>query len=200
MRTILATILGTLVVFIWGFVTWVVLEIWSEDLQEMSPTASTEIRSSIEGVIEQPGAYVFPPRPAVADPDDPAAVAAADEAWLVDVREGPTGVLLVHPDGTDPMRPSMFARGIVLEFAGALLLAVFLQMASRAGAGYGGRVAVGCGVIGFAVVAGVLVPGNFRDDPAGWVRAMAGDLAVGWGLAVLLMAAIIKPSKPARRH
>ncbi len=200
MRTILASILGTLIVFVWGLAAWVVLEIWSDDLRDMTPAASVEIRSSIEGVIEQPGAYVFPARPVVADPEDPSAVTAAEEAWLADVREGPTGVLLVHPDGTDPMRPSMFFRGILLQFAGAILLAVLMQMATRAGAGYGGRVAVGCGVIGFAVVAGVLVPGNFRDDPSGWVRAMAGDLAVGWGLAVLLMAAIIKPSKAIRRH
>lgn len=200
MRMILASILGTLVVFTWGFATWVVLEIWSDDLREMSPSAATEIRAAIDGTIEESGAYVFPPRPVVEDPGDAEAMAAAEAAWLDEVKAGPTGVLLVHPGGTDPMRPSMFVQGILLEFAGAFLLAVFLQMATRAGAGYGGRVAVGCGVIGFAVVAGVLVPGNFRDDPAGWTRAMAGDLAVGWGLAVLVMAAIIRPSKATRRH
>ncbi len=200
MRLIVAAVLGTLVVFLWGFITWVVIELWSDDVRELSPEAAAVVMSSIEGSIDEAGAYVFPPKPALDDPDDPDAMAAAEEAWMEQVRQGPTGVLLVHPGGTEPMRPSMFVNGLLLEFAGAFLLAILLGMATRAGAGYGGRVAVGGAVIGFAVVAGVLVPGNFRDDPAGWIRSGAGDLAMGWGLALVVMSAIIRTPKNARRH
>ena len=52
-----------------------------------------------------------------------------------------------------------------------------------------------------SVVGGVLVPGNFMVHPAGWTRAMAGDLILGWGLALVVMAAIVRtPKKRAGRY
>ena len=74
-----------------------------------------------------------------------------------------------------------------------------LATAARAGHGPVGRMAIGIAIVGFAVIAGVLVPSNFMMNPAGWVRAMAGDLAIGWGLAVLAISIIVRAPRTGGR-
>ncbi|MCP4834303.1 MAG: hypothetical protein GY895_06000 [Phycisphaera sp.] len=198
MRIILAAILGTLVVFAWGAVSWTVLDLWSDDLRDL-PKADV-LMPEIRANIDQPGAYVFPPMPVISDDVAPEREEQLLEAWAEASRQGPTGVLLVRPDGVDPGRPSMFLFGLLLEFGGALLLAVVLSTAARAGHGPVGRIAIGAAIVGFAVISGVLVPSNFMVHPSGWVRAMTGDLAVGWGLATLVIALLVKSPVRGGRH
>lgn len=209
MRLIIAAIAGTIIVFTWGFVSWTVLEFWSEDI-EFLPTENTSAYQSFmgsAGSIPDSGAYVFPARPDLGNRsefEDDATYESfrevATSAWSTETRKGPSGVLLVHPGGFDPMAPSMFVRGVLLEFAGAILLAVLLAIATKAGAGYIGRVGIGVAALAFAVVAGVLVPGNFMVLPSAWTRAMAGDMILGWGLALLVMAAIVGGPRRSGRY
>lgn len=198
MRILIAAVVGTVVVFVWGGLAWMALGVWDDDVENLRPADA--VMTAIADTVTEPGAYVFPPEPEVENPDDEAAMTAATEAWMTAMSEGPTGVLLVHPQGIQGSEQGMFLGGLALEFAGALLLAILLSTATRAGCGFGGRLAIGAAVIGFAIVSAVLVPSNFMHHPSGWVRAMAGDLAVGWGLALVVMSAIIKTPKSARRH
>ncbi len=193
MRLIIAAVVGTVIVFIWGVVSWTMLDLWSEQIRDLPGEDATisEIAKDVPGT----GAYVFPARPEVSDSASKDERAEAEQAWLERVRTGPSGVLLVHPGGYEPKPSGMFIRGLLLEFAGSFLLAVLLGIAGRAGAGYGGRLAIGIAALAFAVVGGVLVPGNFMVHPAGWTRAMAGDLILGWGLALVVMAAIVRTPK-----
>ncbi len=196
MRTFAAAVVGTIIVFVWGGLAWMALGVWDDDVRNLRPSA--EVMQAISRNITEPGVYVFPPEPDVEDPDDEAAMQAATDAWMASMSEGPTGVILVHPEGIKGSMPAMFAKGIGFEFAGALLLSILLATAAKAGCGLGGRVAIGAAVIGFAVLSGVIVPSNFMHHPAGWVRAMAGDLAIGWGLAMVVMAMIIKKPRGSR--
>lgn len=198
MRIILAAILGTLVVFAWGAVSWIALDLWDDELRDL-PQADV-LMPEIRGSIDQPGAYVFPPMPVMSDDIDAEEEQRLMDAWTEASRQGPTGILLVRPDGVDPGRPSMFVFGLLLEFGGSLLVAVVLATAARAGHGLAGRVAIGAAVVGFAVISGVLVPSNFMVHPSGWVRAMTGDLAVGWGLATLVIALVVKSPARGGRH
>ncbi|MFM1833226.1 MAG: hypothetical protein RLZZ461_1542 [Planctomycetota bacterium] len=196
MRLIIAAIVGTVVVFVWGGLAWMALGIWDDSVENLRPADA--VMAAISENVTESGVYVFPPEPEVDDPNDDAAMTAATEAWMDRMAEGPTGVLLVHPRGVKGSMEGMFATGIAMEFAGALLMAILLSIAARAGYGVGGRVAVGAAIIGFAVLSGVIVPSNFMHHPAGWVRAMAGDLAIGWGLATVIMAMIIKKPRTSR--
>lgn len=198
MRIVVAAIVGTIVVFVWGGLAWMALGVWDEDVRNLRPADA--VMTAIAETIDEPGAYVFPPEPEVEDPNDAAAMEAATAAWMEKVGTGPAGVLLVHPKGIKGSMQGMFIGGLALEFAGALLLAILLSTAARAGCGFGGRLAIGAAAIGFAIVSAVLVPSNFSSHPSGWVRAMAGDLAVGWGLALVVMASIVKMPKSTRRH
>jgi hypothetical protein len=196
MRQIIAAIVGTAIVFLWGGLAWMALGVWDDSVQNLRPADA--VMTAISESVTEPGAYVFPPEPEVSDSDDDAAMTAATEAWMARMDEGPTGVLLVHPKGIKGSAGMMFGMGIALEFAGAMLMTILLSIAARAGCGLGGRIAVGAAIIGFAVLSGVIVPSNFMHHPAGWVRAMAGDLAIGWGLATVVMAMIIKKPRGTR--
>ena len=198
MRPIMAAVAGTVVVFLWGFVSWAGLELWSDDLQDL-PNAD-RLMPEIREAVPATGAYAFPPRPDLAPDADASAIEAADRAWVERAEAGPVGVLLVRPGGATPMPASMFVTGIILEFAGALLLTVILSISTRAGVGLGGRLLLGFGIVVFGVVAGVLVPSNFMLLPAGWTRAMAGDFAIGWGLAVVAIALIVRAPRRSGRH
>lgn len=193
MRLILASIVGTVIVFAWGGLSWMVMDLWSEDLREL-PNADA-LMPAIKANVGATGAYAFPPlvESEGVSPEE------ARQAWTEQCAEGPVGILLVRPDGADTASPSMFIVGILLEFAGAMLLAVVLATAARAGHGPAGRMAIGIAIVGFAVIAGVLVPSNFMMNPAGWVRAMAGDLAIGWGLAVVAISIIVKAPRTGGR-
>ena len=198
MRIIVAAILGTIVVFVWGAVSWTVLDLWGDEIRELP--ASEALVSEIGSTIDEPGAYVFPPMP---DPPPDASEeerAALMQAWTEASNEGPAGVLLVRPNGVEPMNPSMFIVGFLLEFGGALLISLVLAIAAQAGLGRAGRIVIGIGLVGFAVIAGVLVPGNFMILPADWVKAMAGDLAIGWSLAVVVIAFVVKSRSGGGRH
>ncbi|MFM1833731.1 MAG: hypothetical protein RLZZ461_2047 [Planctomycetota bacterium] len=196
MRLIIAAIVGTVVVFVWGGLAWMALGIWDDSVENLRPADA--VMAAISENVTEPGVYVFPPEPEVEDPDDDAAMTVATEEWMTRMSEGPTGVLLVHPKGIKGSMEGMFATGIALEFAGSLLLAILLSTAARAGCGFGGRLAIGIAIIGFAAISGVIVPANFMHHPAGWTRAMAGDLAIGWGLAVVVMSMIIKKPRTSR--
>ena len=198
MRIILAAILGTIVVFVWGAVSWIGLDLWDGELRDL-PQAEV-LMPEIRATIDQPGAYLFPPMPVMSDETGAEEEDRLLESWKEAARQGPTGVLLVRPDGVDPGRPSMFVFGFLLEFGGALLLSVILSIAARAGHGPAGRFAIGIAILGFAVIAAVMVPGNFMLLPSDWVKAMAGDLAIGWSLAVLVIALVIKNPSRGGRH
>ncbi|MEE2973597.1 MAG: hypothetical protein VX672_10760 [Planctomycetota bacterium] len=198
MRTIMAAVVGTLAVFLWGLVSWGGLELWSKDLQSL-PNAD-RLLPEIRAAVPATGAYAFPPRPDPPADADASTVAAAEEAWVKRAEAGPVGILLVRPAGATPMSASMFVTGIVLEFAGALLLAVILSVSTRAGVGLGGRLLLGFGIVVFGIVAGVLVPSNFMLLPAGWTRAMAGDFAIGWGLAVIAISLVVRTPRRGGRH
>ena len=198
MRIIVAAILGTIVVFVWGTVSWTAFDPWGDGMKDLprSGVLLPEIRTTIS----EPGAYVFPARPDTSADASDEERARLDQAWIESMNEGPIGVLLVRPDGGEPMSISLFAFGLLLEFGGALLVAVVLSIAGQAGHGRVGRVAIGIAVVGFAVIAGVLVPGHFMLLPTDWVKAMAGDLAIGWSLAILVIALVIKSPSRGGRH
>jgi hypothetical protein len=196
MRLIIAAIVGAIIVFVWGGLAWMALGIWDDSVENLRP--SDAVMAAISENVTESGVYVFPPEPEVDDPNDDAAMTAATEAWMARKAEGPTGVLLVHPRGVKGSMPMMYGMGFALEFAGALLLAILLSNAARAGCGFGGRLAIGVAIIGFAAISGVIVPANFMHHPAGWTKAMAGDLAIGWGLAVVVMSMIIKKPRTSR--
>ena len=199
MRLIIAAAVGTIVVFLWSVLSWTVLDFWSDQIQPL-PAEHAAAVTDAASKVPASGAYELPGRPDADRSVEPAERDAAERSWQDAIRSGPAGVLLVHPGGFEPAGSSRLFRNLLLEFAGAILLAVMLGIASRAGAGYAGRLGVGVAAIAFAVVAGVLVPGNLMVHPSGWTRALAGDMILGWGLALLVMAAIVRVPRRSGRY
>ena len=98
MRLIIAAMTGTIIVFTWGFVSWAVLEFWSEDI-EFLPTENASAYQSFmgsAGTIPDSGVYVFPARPELADRsefEDDATYESFQEVatstWTTETRKGP---------------------------------------------------------------------------------------------------------------
>ena len=59
MRLILASIVGTVIVFAWGGLSWMVMDLWSNDLREL-PNADA-LMPAIKANVGETGAYAFPP-------------------------------------------------------------------------------------------------------------------------------------------
>ena len=194
MRLVIAAVVGTLVVFLWGLISGGGLGLWSSDLRNL-PEAQG-VMPAIQSSVPATGSYLFPPRPEVPEWDDDQ----ARKAWQGVAETGPTGILLIRPGGSSPRATSMFVTGATLEFAGSLLVAIVLSIAGTAGIGFGGRMALGLSMVAFAVIAGVLVPSNFLELPADWTRSMAGEVAVGWGLAVISIGLVLRTPRRTGRH
>ena len=196
MRLVIAAVVGTIVVFSWGFFSGGGPGLWSSELRDLPEGAGAQIVPAIQSGIPKTGSYLFPPRSLAPDWDD----GEARKAWQDAAEKGPTGIILVRPGGVRPMATAMFVTGVTLEFAGSLLLAAILSIAGSAGIGFGGRMALGLSMVAFAVIAGVLVPSNFMQLPADWTRSMGGELAISWGLAVIAIGFVLRPSRRPGRH
>ena len=166
MRTIVAAILGTAVVFVWEGVAWVGLDLRGDRMKEQ-PTPDGLLPAS-RAWIDDSGSCVFPSLPDVPADADGSERTRQRKAWADAMVQGPVGVLLVRPKGGEPSGISMIVLGIA--------------------------------IVGFTVVAGVLVPGNFLLPPSDWVKTLAGDLAVGWSMAVLVVAVVVKSPSRSGRH
>lgn len=193
MRLVIAAVVGTIVVFLWGFFAGGGLGLWSSELRDLPKGAEARITTTVQSDVPSTGSYLFPSRPRVLEGDD-------GQAWQKAAENGPAGILLVRPSGVRPMATGMFITGLSLQFAASLLVAVILSIAGSTGIGFGGRMALGLSMVAFAVIAGVLVPSNQMQLPADWTRSMAGELAIGWGLAVMAIGLVLGSSRRTGRH
>ncbi|MAC19312.1 MAG: hypothetical protein CMJ23_06450 [Phycisphaerae bacterium] len=196
MRLVIAAVVGTIVVFLWGFFAGGGLGLWSSELRDLPEGAEAQITSAIQSNVPSTGSYLFPPRPPVSDGDD----GQARQAWQKAAENGPTGILLVRPSGVRPLAAGRLITGLSLQFAGSLLLAVILSIAGSTGIGFGGRLVLGLSMVAFAVIAGVLIPSNQMQLPADWTRSMVGEPAIGWGLAVIAIGIAVRSSRRTGRH
>ena len=105
---------------------------------------------------------------------------------------GPTGLLVIHPEGRTMDLPPLMAKEVATNVFCALLAAIVL---TQVRSGYLGRVlcVTLMGVFAFAVVC---VPyWNWYGFPLDFTIGQAAVHIVGWLLAGLVLAAIVRPVK-----
>ena len=113
-RILIAGLLGAVVLFVWGFVSWMFVG-WHEATLSKLPD-ETVVLTYLREQVPEPGVYVFPYMPE--DMSDDAAVA-ANEALH---KQGPVGLLSVGPGG-DAMPPTMMATGFGINLIVSLIAA-----------------------------------------------------------------------------
>lgn len=183
-RVLLGGFVGGMVIFMWGAVAHMALPIGEMGLRQLPE--ETALIEPMRSTITESGLYFFPGMDRSHTPSESELA-----AWEAKIKEGPSGLLLVHPRGGEAMSPRQLGTEFATDVVAALL-AGFLLTYVRAG--YAGRVAfvMLLGVFGFVTIS---VPyWNWYGFPFDFTAAEGIDQLVGWTLAGLVLAAIVRPA------
>jgi hypothetical protein len=192
-RILLGGALGGLILFCWGAASHMVLQLGDVGIQSLP--AEEALFPSFRGAVKEPGLYFFPGIDMKALQKMPKAQAeAVNAAWTEKWKAGPRGLLIIHPEPTtaEPMTAGTLGRQFGTDFCSCLLVALLLsQLAPKLT--YLCR--VGCvSTIGFLTAWVICVPyWNWYGFPGNFTIAQIADRTIGFTLAGLAIAAIVKP-------
>jgi hypothetical protein len=186
-RPVLAAIAGGIVVFFWSAASHMALGLGTAGIR--SVPNEERLAQAIRGVITEPGLYFFPGL-------DPSRKMTPEEerAWAERYRRGPSGMIVVKPGGRDPMEPTQFVIELFADILAAGVAAFLLTRLQgpflvRAGA---------VGLLGVFEWADLSVSyWNWDKFPATFTGAALLDQVVGWTLAGLVMAWMLRPRRAA---
>jgi hypothetical protein len=183
-RVVLAGLAGGVVVFVWGAVAHMMLPLGEMGVRQLP--SEDKVVGTMKDAIREPGFYFFP------GIDRSKAAEAEQKAWEKKIKEGPTGVLIIHPEGGEAMSPRQLGTELGSNIVSALLAAFVL---TQVRSGYGMRVLLVTlmGIFGFSSIS--VSYWNWYGFPSDFTIAEAITETVGWLLAGLVLAAIIRPSK-----
>ncbi len=173
-----------LVVFFWGAISHMALPIGTMGIRSIP--GEEKVVASIKDAIREPGFYFIPGR----DMNKPMSESEA-EAFAAKVRQGPSGVMVIHPEGSDSMSP----RNLLTELASSVVAAFLAALVlTQVRSGYFGRVLIvtAMGLFGFVSI--LVSYWNWYGFPTDFIIGAALDEIIGWFLAGLVLAAIIRPA------
>jgi len=182
-RRLLAAIAGGIVVFVWSAVSHMALGLGSAGIRTLPN--EERMAQAIRGVVTEPGLYFFPGM-------DPSRKMTPEEerAWTERYRRGPSGLMVVQPGGRDPMEPTQFVVELLADILAAGVAAFLL-------AGLGGPLLARAGAVGLLGVfewADLSVSyWNWYKFPTLYTGAALVEQVVGWTLAGLVMALMLRP-------
>jgi hypothetical protein len=183
-KLIVPALITTIVVFIWGIISWAVLFWHNIDIKNFPD--ETEIMH-MKAVMHEPGIYVYPGFPEGSS-------AADTEAWTKKYQAGPiVNFMVYNPEGTDPMNPMQFIKSFVINFIAAFIAGVLLMMTLAQNPSYWRRVIFVMMLGLFAAFIGPFVEWNWWGFPLGYTLVNVADYCVTWFFAGLVLAWRIKP-------
>ncbi|HUL43955.1 MAG TPA: hypothetical protein VLY03_06320 [Bacteroidota bacterium] len=184
-KTILATLLGGVILYVWSFIAWVILPLHAPHLHPI-PNEDAVV-SLLRSSLDKNAVYVFPANPSFGSDQ------ATMDAYVAKMKRGPTGMIFYSPFGQDPMMPSQMIIGFVLDLLSAFVVVWFLLRSTALSSSYFGRVAF-CGMFGiFTALFTHFMYWNWMGFPAEFTKGLIVDGIVSWILAGLGIAALIKP-------
>jgi hypothetical protein len=189
-KNLLAAILGAVIFFIWSAAVHMNPLTGPMGLSMLNDKEDTVMVALNENV-QQPGLYFFPGM------DMSKHLTKEEEAaWTAKYKAGPSGLLLIEPKGGDPMMTSQ----LVVEFISNLLCALIAAFILAATVGsFARRVAIVASLGLFAWLTISIAQWDWYNFPFAFVALDAINQVIGWLLAGLLMAKMIKPAnQPAR--
>ncbi|MEK7404507.1 MAG: hypothetical protein AAB225_05320 [Acidobacteriota bacterium] len=181
-RILLAGLLGGAAMFLASTITHVVLPLGEVGIQSL-PNEEAVV-PVLRDNIRECGLYFFPGMPSSDAPEQ-------QKKWEDRYRAGPTGILVYHPRGSEPLDPVQ----LVTELASNILLALVVGwLLSRATlASFGARLLF---VTSIGLVVGLAVPvsyWNWYGFPGAYTLAEMAQEVIGFGAAGLILAWRIKP-------
>lgn len=190
-RILVAALVAAVVVFVWGAVGWAG-GLYSFGFKPMP--AGNDLAAQLAASVPESAGYYYPPLPDTLGMTPQQAELAMQEA-NERYRTGPIMLALVHKGGVDPQSPTIFLRGFAIEFFACAVLAAIMGIAAKFGARTQDRVALALALAAFVVLGVHGVMWNFMHIPDSFSIAMAIDGFVGWSLAGLVCALIVRPRR-----
>lgn len=181
-RILLASLLGGLTVFIWGFLSWTVLP-WHTVTMRNMPNEDAVVSQLKQ--LPGTGVYMFPAMPAAPDPK-------TQQGYEEKFSRGPIGyVFYTHP-GTDAMRPQTFLLGFLFFCLSSFIAATLLSLAAPSIPGYSTRVFFVALLGIFTALESHMNAWNWLLYPAQYSITNALDVIAAWLLGGMVIAAMIK--------
>lgn len=185
---LLAGLLGALVAFIWGAISWIVLP-WHLMTLEKMPNEEAVV-AVMKTNLDRTAVYMFPGHDESVK-NDPAAM----EAFSAAQKTGPNGLLFYRADGIDPMDPKQYIFGYLIAFIAASLAAMLLQLGINTLPRFSQRWMFVALLGLFASVVSHLSQWNWLAVPTDYTIVNMADLTVTWLLVGLVLAWRIRPVK-----
>jgi hypothetical protein len=134
-RPIIAALLAGVAIFAWSSVIHMLTPLGEAGVGELPHERGvlTVIRDSVP----EAGFYIFP---GFGVAPGSTVTPAVQEEWARRYREGPVGIMVVHPHGRPPIGAGMFLLELLTDVAAALVGALVLFMARGGLPGYWSRV------------------------------------------------------------
>ncbi|MDX1630752.1 MAG: hypothetical protein R3234_02735 [Thermoanaerobaculia bacterium] len=136
-RALLATLLGAIVLMIWGAVYWTVLPFGNYVMSGAEDEVA--LTEALDDTLPESGVYVVPWRGETTSGEHSRA---ADQIWAERHRRGPIAHVFYREDGAEPMAASVFLGGFVNMFTSTLIAVGVLVLGLPIWPRYGQRVLV----------------------------------------------------------
>ena len=190
-RILFAGLFGGIALFMWGSFSHIVLGLGSVGIKEIPRGQEAALQSSLRMALPESGFYFFPGMgiPAGANPQEKQA---ATKLYQEKYRQGPTGILIFHPQGAEVMTPGQLMIQLALTMVEALIAAWLLSLTALTTLPTR---------IGFVVVLGVLMAlatnveyWNWYGFPTNYTLAYMLDKIIGFALVGLVIAVATRRS------
>jgi hypothetical protein len=185
-RTLLAALLGGVILVVWGMLAWIVFPIHNDTVKNL-PNEEAVV-AALQGTPQQ-GVYIFPGMPK--NSSDKAAM----DAYMERYRRGPMGMVVYDPKGGDPMMVGSMIGGLIIAFLAALVATWAYQRSTAITGTFIQRLSF-FGMLGlFLSLAAYFNNWNWMGYPLGFTTSMALDTIIAWLLAGLGIMLVVKPPK-----
>ncbi|HYM82093.1 MAG TPA: hypothetical protein VEY91_11880 [Candidatus Limnocylindria bacterium] len=188
-RVLLGGILAGGVVFVWGFIGHALLPLGTVGIQSLP--AEETVLPVLQQRLKEPGFYFFPAMPASATMTAEQREQ-AQKQWAEKIRQGPRGILVYHPAGAEPMSTRQLGGELVTNVLGGLIAAILLSMAAVSLASFASRLMFVTLLGLFASLAIEMSYWIWYSFPTAYTVAQTADQVIGWFLAGIPLAAIIR--------
>lgn len=193
-RYLLATVIGTVLVFAWGGAMWAG-GAYDRFLHPLP--GGDAVARAIDAGATTSGMYVHPAPPPAADARSATSDRTSLEQAHADaMRRGPLIMLALTKGGQDPDDPRMLVRGFLIElFATAMLVAAV----GLAGSAHGRlrRFLSLLAMVTFMALSTHMVSWAFMNAPNEWTAVTVFDSVIGWTLAGLPAVFLLRARGPA---
>ncbi len=191
-RAILAGVLAGIALFMWGFVSWVVLPWHNETFRELPD--EEVVSSTLKRNLERPGTYMIPwivESTINSEEERATAMKAMEERHKV----GPIVQIFYQPEGEEPMAPAVLGRGVAIDIGIGIVAAWILSLTLAGRPNYVQRVCTILLVGIFSILMTHVTDWNFMYRPVDYTMVMCMDHLVGALVVGLVAGAIVRPPR-----